>query len=166
MDPTAPELFEVGGHRAAGSQLPLGLAEGTGAPLGAHKVHRWTGPVPESFPKHSSSREVCAAGTTQAPCPCPSAGCSSALNTEQSLLLLLIAKSSEKCCLPPVLVPVGFKQRGQNSLVSADWEPGFENPNRQGCQDPGFWTHSLQDQCFPNKNRMPDVKNVAQLDES
>lgn len=67
------ELFEVGGHRAAGSQLPWGLAVGTGAPLGAHKVHRWTGPVPGSFPKHSSSREVCAAGITHALCPCPAA---------------------------------------------------------------------------------------------
>lgn len=90
-----------------------------------------------------------------------------ALNTEQGqslLLLRLIAKSSEKMLF--TLVPVGSKQRGQNWFVSADWEPGFEHPNRQGCQDPGFWTHSLQDQCFPSKNRMPDVKNVAQLDES
>lgn len=161
------ELFEVGGHRAAGSQLPLGLAVGTGALLGAHKVHRWTGPVPGSFLKHSSSQDVCAAGTTHAPCPCPAAGCSSAPYTEQGQsLLLLVPKSSEKCCLPAVLVPVGSKLRGQNWFASADWEPGFEHPNRQGCQDSGVWTRPLQDQCFPSKNRMPGVKNVAQLDES
>lgn len=159
------ELFEVGEHRAAGSQLPLGLAVGTGAPLGAHKVHRWTSPVPGSFPKHSSSLEVCAAGIMQP--PCPAAGFSSALYTEQGQnLLLLIPNPSEKCCLPTVLVPVGSKQRGQNWFASAYWEASFEHPNRQGCQDAGFWTRPLQDQCFPSKNRMLGVKNVAQLDES
>lgn len=62
------ELFEVGGHGAAGSQLPFGAGSGHWGPSGCPQSPQMDRPSARELPEAQlSCLEVCAAGITQPP---------------------------------------------------------------------------------------------------